>query len=376
MEKPTKIILWIIIAVIVVVGVWFGLSKNPTDETKEPIKIGAILPLTGDLGFVGEGMRNALEMAKNSALAEYGKNVEFVVQDDKSCDPVENVTIMRQFVDVYNLKGVVGSVCSHSMLAITSIANDNKMVLISPSATAPEIRDEGEYIFRTSLADDLRANVLAKYVYDKVGKSIALLYENVDASIAFNKVFEERFKGLGGEIIAEEINERGATDLRTQILKLKESGAERILFTEFPQETIIFLKQAKELGLKATLVQAFEGVMESPELEGAVGELINNIIYLNPKKAENPEAIRFVEVYQEMFGEEPPIYAAEAYDAAILLIKCYNDDPEVYRQCVSETKSFQGVSGTITFDKNGDTVKPLEIKVIRDLMPETLEIIE
>ncbi|UCC94483.1 MAG: ABC transporter substrate-binding protein, partial [Candidatus Omnitrophota bacterium] len=217
MDKTSKIASIILVVIILVIVVWYGVGKKSVPEVEKPIRIGAILALTGDLGFVGEGMRNALEMAKDNALIEYGKKVEFVIQDDKSCSPTENITIMNQFANVYKLRSVIGSTCSHSMLAITPVADNNKVLLISPSATIPEIRDEGEYIFRTCPADDLRAKVLAEYIYDKIGKRVALLYENADAPIAFNEMFKEIYENLGGEIVAEEINERGATDLRTQI---------------------------------------------------------------------------------------------------------------------------------------------------------------
>ena len=118
----------IIISLLLIYGCSY---KNVNSNTKN-IKIGLILPLTGDIAKFGEGMLNAAELARNDS----DKNVTLIVEDDKSCDQKESVTAINKLILVDKVKAVVGSVCSHSMLAISPIAENNHIILISPSATS------------------------------------------------------------------------------------------------------------------------------------------------------------------------------------------------------------------------------------------------
>lgn len=370
-QKNRSGILIGIILLIAIIGVTIIMISSNSETKVETMRIGAILPLTGDGATFGEGMTKGIEIAKQEALSE-GKNVELIVEDDATCDAPKDLNAMSKLMNIDSVRAIIGTACSHSTLAIAPIANNNKIILISPSSTVPSLSDAGEFIFRTCPSDNLRAKALSSYIYENLGENLAIIYVNTDSGIAFNNMFKEDFEKLGGTIIAEEPNSREDNDFHTIIAKINRKNPDVILFFEFPKETAIFLRQATEMGVNATLVQGMEAVMEDPQIL-SLGDMIENITYVNPADAQTEESLKFMNNFNSHYGTEPTIYTAEAYDAAKIIIRCYDKDAEKFKKCILNIKDYPGASGTITFDENGDVRKPLVIKQIKEGKPVIIE---
>ncbi len=142
MSNTTK---WVIGVIIVVAIIWFGYSAIKTKEVSS-IKIGAILPMTGDLATYGGGIKNAAELAvENSGLKD---KIQLVVEDDHSCVPADAVGAAQKLINLDKVNGILGAVCSSAVLSVAPITEKAKLILISPSASSKSVTTAGDYVFR------------------------------------------------------------------------------------------------------------------------------------------------------------------------------------------------------------------------------------
>jgi len=374
MSKTTKTIIWLVIIIVVIAGIWWGVSRklaqSPTVE-KKVIKIGAILPLTGDAADIGQGQKNAIELAVAS-LEDLYPNIDIqVIFEDDRLRMNDAVTAVHKLISVDKVDAIIGPSWSGATLAVAPIAESSKVVLISPSASSPSITTSGDYIFRVFPADDELVKIVANFTLNdlKLTKAAILFDSTNDAFVQERNYIKSEFEKLGGEIVAEEAFKTKDKDFKTQLLKIKSSKAEVLFFSAYPTETGIFLKQAKEMGLKIPRI-SLDTIVENPEVIDTAGEAAEGVIYLIPAKPDNKEYFNYITVYKEKYGKEPPALSAEAYDALILavnaILKSDGTKEDIKNQLYKIGQNYMGASGEITFDENGDVHKQYTFKTIKN----------
>jgi len=366
MSKTSKIIIGIIVVIIVIGGIWYGMSRKPKEE--EVIKIGIVLPLTGELASIGEGQKNAIEIG----LLEFKDiDVQLIIEDDHGCQPKDAITAIQKLINIDKVKVIIGSTCSGPTLAMAPVAEENKIVLISPSASSPSITNAGDYVFRVYPADDLPCIVLAKFAFErlKLDKAAILIDSASDASVQEKNYVKDEFVKLGGEIVIEESFKTKDTDFRTQLLKIKNSEAKIVFFSAFPTETGLFLKQAKELGLEIPFI-SLDAVVENPDVIEIAEEAAEGLIYTYPARPSNKERFNYITKYKEKYGNKPPSYSAEAYDSIMLVVKAIKESnktkEDIKNKLYQVGQHYMGASGEITFDENGDVQKDFTLKTIKN----------
>lgn len=364
MNKTLQIIIGIIIIVIIVVLIVIFYEATP----KEAIKIGVIIPLTGDLATYGEGMKNAINLAiENSGLE---KRIQLIIEDDRGCIIAEDVSIAQKLVNIDRVKGILGPACSSAFLSVIPVTEETKVILISSSATSKSITNAGNYIFRTIASDADKGIAVAEFAYTRDYRKGALLYDIANDSFVQQRAdVKGKFAELGGQISIEESFKTGDTDFRSQLTKIKNSNADVVFIGAFPQEGALVLKQARELGIKLPFISS-DSDLGTKDVVDIAGEAAEGLIFPFATTPINKEYTEFVNVYKNKFGKEPPAYALESYDAAALLVKATAESdgtPESIKDELQKIgQNYYGVSGIITFDKNGDVQKPMIIKTIKD----------
>ncbi|NQU77281.1 ABC transporter substrate-binding protein [Candidatus Falkowbacteria bacterium] len=373
MSTGSKTIIWLIIAVVVIVGIWYGVSrKGPGEE--DPIKIGTLLPLTGDLASYGLEAQKAFDMAIEEINNNGGIDGQLLeaIHEDSQCDPAAATTATQKLINIDEVKIIVGAACSGATLATAPITEAAEVILISPFSTSIDITNAGDFVFRTSPSDALVAKKTAELAYDTYGHTkAAVIAENTDFSQALKKSFSENFEEMGGEIVASEDYNTDDTDLKTQILKVKESGAEVVFFApQSPTPGALLLKQAAELGLEARIIgNEFFG---DKDLISAAQEAAEDVVYYIPgTSSDSPKTAKFYSDYQEKYGEEIAIvqYTPNVYDTVQLLadaLKEHGEDTAKIRDYLYGIKNYEGVSGKFSFDENGDVDKDYTLMVIKD----------
>ena len=176
-------------------------------------------------------------------------------------------------------------------------------------------------------------------------------------------MLNEKFPALGGEVVASESFERGSVDVKALLTKIKSSGADAVyLISNSPDSAIAALKQIKELGLSAA-VYGSEGLKGSAIIDEA-GRAAEGLIVTSVSSGN----IGFIRKYREAYGEDPGPFAAQAYDAfkaVSLAISQGAATGEEFRDALQEL-SFDGASGRIDFDGNGDIEGNYEVYVVEE----------
>lgn len=360
MNQSTKWVIGIIV-VVAIVAVGYFATKGPSEPVStEPIKIGFVGPLTGDAVTYGEPIRNAISLAVeeiNNIGGINGRKIEMIYEDGK-CAGKDAVNAAQKLVNVDGVKIIIGGVCSGETLSITPITEPAKVLVLSPSASSPDITKAGDFVFRNNPSDADGGKALAKLIREKYTKA-AIISENTDYAQALRKVFVESFKSLGGEVAANESFAPETKDFRSILTKLKAVNPEAILVnpqTEIAGGTIV--KQARELGITIPLYGtiALAGT-KTIEIAGtyAEGMLLVDAPGLS---GNNPKAVKFLADYKAKYGQTTlEFYLGAAYDDVYILAQAISRvgiNPEKLRDYLYGLKNYNGVIGSYGFDENGD----------------------
>lgn len=361
--------LWIIISIIVLVAIAIVLCYP---SQKGPINIGAILPLTGDAGFYGESIQKGINMAVDEINEKGGINSRKinVIYEDSKASPMDGVTVFNRLINIHKVPVVIGDAVSSVTLAIAPIAEKNKVVVLSPLSSAPDITNAGDFIFRNVPSDLFGGKVAAYFAVRERGwRSLSILYINNSFGVGLKKVFSDEVTTLGGNIVASEAYEEASTDFRTQLTKIKAVNPDAIFLVGY-QEVSQALIQAVELGIKATFLGT--GLLEDTKFVDMAKGSAEGVFFTQLQYATDsldPVTKNFVDAFKKKYNSEPNIITAYGYDAMKVLSSAMMKgslSSKSIKEELYKTKSFKGVTGEISFDANGDVIQPMGIKVIKN----------
>lgn len=344
-----------------------GSSAGAGQAQSEEIKIGTLGPLTGNVATYGISTKNGVEVAVdeiNKAGGINGKQVKIVSEDTRG-DQTEAASAVTKLIQQDKVAAIVGGVLSSETMTAGPIANDAKVVMISSSSTAKGVPDIGDYIFRNCLSDEVQATQLAEYAAKELGlKKFAVLFTNNDYGLSLKEAFEAKAKELA-EVVAVETYNDGESDFRAQLTKIKGTNPDALYIAGYYTEAAKIAQQAKDQGLNVQVLGA-DGFY-SPKLVELGGQAVEGAIFTAGFFAEDPsESVQqFVKAYQEKYNSEPDMFAAQAYDAAKILLNALKDagstDGPAVQAAMAKTKDFPGITGNTSFAANGDAVKDIII---------------
>jgi len=362
MNKITKIILsLVIVGVVVFVGYKIVLKNNISKETG-PIKIGFIGALSGNAAAVGVPPKQAMEIAVKEINARGGINgrkLEIVYEDAK-CNGKDAVSAINKLIDTDKVQAIVGGQCSSETLAAAPIAEARKIVLVTPLSMSPKITNTGDYVFRTVFSDQIIAERMAECAVKNLGlRKFALLSEKTDYAQDYKVAFKNKLVELGAEIVSEEDFASDSTDLKTNVLRIKTSKPDAISF--IPQteaKAILGLKALNEARVNSTLLATM--IMEKENVLNYSNSLNLDIYYSTAYyDTTSAGATKMFELYKNKFGKVDgiPYQMLNSYDTVYLLkdvMEKYGNDAAAIKNGLYKTANWQGVSGPISIDLNGD----------------------
>ncbi len=359
---------YVVFAVIAVAIIAPSCDKKPLIHGD--IIIGSTLPLSGDAAVWGKNTQEGIDLALeeiNAAGGVLGRKLVVVYEDTRAL-PKEGVTAYHKLTTVDKVKVIIDDSVSSVTLAMAPLAQNDHVVIIATGATAPKISEAGEFIFRVWNSDAFEGEVSADYAFDMLGlRSVAILYINNEYGKGLEQVFKPRFEERGGNIPISESFAQSATDIRTQLTKIQASKPDGLYVVGYPKEIPIALKQAKELGLSLPLIGTV--AMQDPQLIQTAGDATEGLMFPYPRDPSGQDITRFKEAFQKKYGKEPGITADVGYDAAKMIAKAMELSGgiagEDIRKGLNMLKDYPGVSGTMTFDENGDVHKPMGVKIVK-----------
>lgn len=355
-------IIGILVVLIIIVAGAVMLSKPASAES---IKIGSILPLTGEAAEIGLRAQESINLALEEINAQGGINGKplQVIFEDGKCDARAGSDAATKLINFDMVPIIIGGLCSGETLGAAPVAEQNKVVMLSPCSSAPKVSDAGDYIFRVYPSDTFQGSFGAEYVFNKGVRKVAILHTIGDWGNGIKDVFKQRFTELGGQIVAEESFEQSATDMRSQLTKIKAVNPELIYMPAYSQGAGLILKQAKELGLNAKFLDGDGG--DDPNVIKIAGDASEGFQVTVASSGSDEFANRF----KQKFGHDSMVCTSYSYDAvniaAQILKKTQNSDGiknELYG-----VKNYNGVTGSISLDSKGDrTTADYIIKEVRN----------
>jgi len=347
-------------------------NKPPTTD-RQQMKIGAVLPLSGDAAQWGVGAQRGVQIAVdevNAAGGVKGNQVEVIFEDDQ-LQPKVGTDAMQKLVNVNKVQVVIGSISSSVTLAIAPIAEKNKVVLISPASTSHDITSAGDFIFRTVPTDVYEGGFMAKFALnERKYKQVAVLAVNAAGTVGMADSFKQTFSDLKGEISVYELVPQGGTDFRTTVSKAIATKPDAVYVVGFPLETGHMIKQLVKLGYAGHILSAQPA--EDPEVRKIAGSAAEGLILtttsIDPETGSSVTKA-FMAEYRKRFNSDPAVFSYEAYDAARLVLKGMTErglDGSSVRDFLYGVKDYEGASGRFSFDKSGDVEKTIRIVTIKD----------
>lgn len=358
MSNTGKVIVWIVVIALIVWGI-VAMNGKKGEVSTEPIKIGFMGPLTGDVANIGENARAAVQIATyevNAAGGVLGRNIEVVYEDD-GCSGATASSAISKLINTDKVVAVLGAACSGATLGAAPIAEAAQVPTLSYCSTNPTISQAGDYIFRNVPSDFFQANYAAKYLFDAGKKNIAILTSKDDWGDGLNKAFVNAFAKAGGTVVSNDTFDPSTNNLKTQLTQIKAKNPDAIYFAGYTGPSIAFVKQARDLGVKAQLFGA--DAWDDSKIWSELGTLGDGAMFT--VVGTNSSDV-FKAKMKEKLSKDDLIYCSNyAYDGLKILAeaikKAGSVDKVALKDALFKTNHMGGVgSESITFDSNGDPV--------------------
>ncbi|MEA9358220.1 ABC transporter substrate-binding protein [Bacteriovorax sp. PP10] len=328
------------------------------------LKIGVVSSLTGPTATFGQEDVNGIKLAYEKLKKGTGKKFDLAIEDDKS-EAMESTSATRKLLSVDKVSVMIGSPTSSLALASAPIVQQAKIPFITPTATNPKVTMVGNYITRACFTDDFQGIVMAKFAIQtlKKTKGLILIENTSDYSKGLAKAFTEQFTKLGGKMVnTEELTYAAKdTDYQSLLRKVKRANPDFIFVPGYYVEVGYIVKQARALGINIPFLGG-DG-WASPKLFEIAGATVKGS-YISSHFAPDDKAPivqNFVKDYEKAYGTKPGSFAALGYDSlgiiADAIKRAKSTKPSDIRDALAATKDYQGITGTITFDKDRNPMK-------------------
>ena len=348
-----------------------GASEEAGDSagSGDTILLGTISPNTGNLAAYGTAIMNGVNLAVeeiNAAGGVLGSQIQVINADDQG-DPTECMNAFNSLVS-QGVGLIIGSVTSSCTSAITDSANEEEVVLTSPSSTADSITTEDDYVFRACYADSFQGAIAAAYAKQAGYAKVGVVYCAADTySKGLYDSFSAACEKYGVEVAAvESTASMDVQDYTNQFASLVNAGVE-LVYAPYYYDIIgpYLVTQARAAGYTGIIMGA-DGYDGAPSyvVEGADLTAFNGVYWTNHYDPADESAMvqNFVKAFQDKYGEIPMAMSALAYDCVYMyktaMEAAGSADPAAVRDAMADNSlTYECVTGTFTLDESGTPVK-------------------
>ncbi|HUW64288.1 MAG TPA: branched-chain amino acid ABC transporter substrate-binding protein [Spirochaetia bacterium] len=348
-----------------------GQSGSTSSSNSNDYVIGAPEPMTGSTADMGTDMFNAMKMAADQLNKQggiLGHQVK-LVEEDSACDPQTSVNAANKLVSL-NVDAIVGQYCSGAALPAEPIYHTAGLPFILPDANASSLTQQGfDDVFLINVGGETQAQTAADFMVKTLGaKSVALIDDQSAFAVNLSQLTNKDVVADGGTVADSESVAATQVDLSSLISKLKSVNPGAVYFTGYYSQGGLLIKQARQMGLKSKIVVG-DGSWD-PKLITIAGQSNAEGVYVTctPSADLLPNAKAWIAQYQTLYNTAPGPYAADAYDAVMLLnhviTKINSTDKAKVIQALHQTSDYQGLTGTLQFTSNGTREHGTEVVLV------------
>ncbi len=367
-----------------------GGAAAGTAISGDTISIGVFEPTTGENGGGGMqevlGIRYANQVAPTVDINGTTYNIKLVEVDNQS-DKTAAVTAAQSLISS-GVVGVIGSYGSGVAIAAGQTFADAAVPAIGCSCTNPQVTLGNDFYFRTCFLDPFQGTVMASYAIDQGYQTAALISQNGDDySTGLAAFFKQAFEGMGGTIVADETYQTNESDFNAILTSVKTANPDCVFIPSSIATATLILPQAKANGITAQIIAS--DTWENESIIKAAGDAAEGVAFstfFDENDEANPIAKEFVTGFKEYLNSDPQnltlnggtdgvaAVSALGYDAYMAMYNALQalDGTEGELTSVSVRDAlvnvaFDGVTGSISFDENGDAKKNIAyIKQVKD----------
>lgn len=346
-----------------------------TTACSRQVSVGALISQTGPVAPYGERARKGLDLALqeiNASGGFKGRKLELIYHDDAT-DPEIGRQTVYAMIERDKLGVIIGALSSQVTLSVAPICEKHRVVLLSPSASAPEISQAGSYIFRNYPSDVLEGTSMAQLARDLQLERVVIFALDNEFGAGLREVFTQGFQDDAHQVVKSFFIDESPS-FEPMVAELQQLQPDGIYIVCYVEQQAELLKRIHATGIRAVLLSSGSVIEDLTRLSGA--EAAEGLIYAQPNfdvESDDPAVASFVTAYRNRYHEDPDIYAAHAYDALKLILEAMNRtgsaQPDDVRDSLLGIKDYAGAAGKTTFDKNGDVVRQPRLLVIRGGQP-------
>jgi branched-chain amino acid transport system substrate-binding protein len=338
----------------------------------KPARVGAIVSRSGAASSYGEQVARGFDLAVeqiNAAGGVAGRRLKLLYRDD-STNPDIGHAALRELVEHERVSTVLGAVSSTVTLRLAPYCERHRIVLISPTASASQLTEAGDYVFRTTPSDVLEGASMADFARDLGLARVAVLAVDNDYGASLARAFANRLQASGGSVVASLTFPEGhATAIADAVAVLPGLAPRGLYIPAYAGDVATALKLLRETRLRPIVLGTSAA---ASELIRAAGPAAENLVFPMSSfdaTADSADVRSFALAFNARYATEPDVYAAHGYDTVRVLAAAVTMagswDADAIHDALLHIDNYGGVTGRLAFDRNGDVVQYPRLYIVR-----------
>jgi branched-chain amino acid transport system substrate-binding protein len=361
----------------------FAGGAGESRAAKEPVKVGAILAVTGPASFLGSPESRTLEMLVQEANSKgglAGHPIQLIVKDSQG-SPEKAVSFAKQLIEEERVLAIIGPSTSGESMAIKSLCQEAKTILLSCAAAETIVDPVASYVFKTPQKDSYATIWIYKTMKEMGIQKIGVLASNTGFGNGGKAQLEKYAPEYGIEILIAEVYDKDATDLTGVLTKVKARGVQAVVNWSIEPAQSLVAKNMRQLGMKEPLFQShgFGNILYVKAAGQAAEGIIfpaGRLLVADVLPASNPQKSlleRYKKDYESRYNEEVSTFGGHAYDAFLILQeavkKAGSVDSEKVRTAIEGIHGLVGTAGIFNMsatDHNGLALDSFEMLTVKN----------
>ena len=358
-----------LIALVLALALALSVCAFAGAEETITLKIAHIGPLTGAAAVYGTATSRGAKLAADEINAAGGKYRVEMLDEDDTHDAEKAINAYNTVMD-QGAQMIIGTTTTTPCIAVGAQAYEDRVFMLTPSASSTAVTADKDNVYQVCFTDPAQGSASAQYIADHaLAAKVAVIYNNADAySTGIYQTFAAKAPEVGLEIVSTTTFTDDTTDFTVQVSDAQNNGAELVFLPIYYTPAAQILTTAKAMEYQPVFfgVDGMDGILS---IEGFDTTLAEGVMLLTPFSADAQDDLtkNFVSKYQELYGEIPNQFAADAYDGVYALVAAaelagVQNGAAAEDICDGIIAAMQqikitGVTGTMTWSANGEVTK-------------------
>jgi branched-chain amino acid transport system substrate-binding protein len=346
-------------------------SARGAEKPEPAVRIGVYLPMTGPLAAQGQAEYAGIEIAHKMRPTVLGRNVELFLVDTAR-EGVGTDGAVTRLIKEEKVHALIGEPVGTDTLAGITIAEKFEKPIVVPASSHPSATQEKRYTFRVGLTNSLQGEIAARYASLKLKARKAAIIMGIDQNCSTDlaTIFMKHFAAMGRKVVSIAYCRTGDTVFTTQLSSTVTAKPDVLyLPLSYPQVSLI-CRQSVGMGLNAHIISSRN--THTPELIKEGGEAVEGVILpddFDRKGFLTDIAAAYIDRYEKETGGQAGRFDVLGADAYLLLMDAFQRADSTagskVRQALATTKEFEGISGIMDMDQEGNAIKSILILQIK-----------